>query len=83
MAWVPLNLSTEARQNCCSFLSITFFVNILIGLVYVFIGAFVQRNIMSFGYVVYERYSSAYPNFTLFVGVMLIGAHVIGTKVTF
>jgi len=83
MTWLPLNLSTEARQNCCSYLSVVFFAYILVGLAYVFIGAFVQQSIMSFGSVVYERYSSAYPDFMIAVGILIIVVHLFGTKVKF
>jgi len=82
MTWLPLNLSTEARQNCCSYLSVVFFVDIVVGLVYVFVGVYVQQSVMSFGRVIYERYSSAYPDFMMCVGVIIIAAHLFGTKVT-
>jgi len=82
MTCLPLNLSTEARQNGCSYLSIVCFIYIIVGLVYVFVGAFVQQSMMSFGSVVYERYSSFYPDFMIAVGIIIIGAHLFGTKVT-
>jgi len=81
MTWLPVNLSTEARQNCCSFLSVVFFVKILVGLVFVFVGLYVQQSIASFGHVIYERYGSGYTNFTIAVGVIVIAAHLFGTKV--
>jgi len=81
MTLLPLNLSTEARQSCCSYLSVVFFIYILVGLSYLFVGAYVQQSIMSFGSVVYERYSSAYPDFMIAVGTILIGVHLFGTKV--
>jgi len=59
-----------------------FFICILVGKVYVFVGVYVQHNIVSFGSVIYERYSSAYPNFMMGVGAIIIGAHLFGTKVT-
>jgi len=81
MTWLPVNLSTEARQNCCSYLSVVFFVYIIVGLVYVFVAVHVQQSVASFGRVIYERYSSAYPNFMMAVGVVIIAAHLFGTKV--
>jgi len=83
MTWMPLNLSVEARQNCCSYLSVVFFGYMCIGLTYVFVGAYVQQSIWSFGIVVYERYSSAYPDFMIAVGILTIAIHLVGTKVTF
>jgi len=82
MTWLPLNLSTEARQNCCSYMSIVFSVYIVVGLVYVFVGVYVQQSIMSFGHVVYERYTTAYPDFLIGVGIIIIIVHLFGTKVT-
>jgi len=54
---------------------------ILVGLGYIFVGAFVQQSVMSFGSVDYERYSNAYPNFMIAVGILLIAVHMFGTKV--
>jgi len=81
MTLLAVNLSIEVRQHCCSFLSVTFFVDMVIGLVYVSMGVFVHHSVISFGSFIYERYASLYPDFMVAVGVLMIGVHLFGTKV--